>query len=461
MRFQWLLLIALLPSLSLAAEPLRYRFEPGQERVYRQHYRMHSTTNPSKTRYESWDQITFRTIRPNADGSWRMIECMQSGKGGFDSIGPISRFDIFDAMPDGECKQVGSTEYAGGGSLLRLPPDDQTTQWSEADDIDQGSADYTLAPATRPSVREITTHRSGGLNAIYQVTVAVVTQFDVARGYPLGDTSRIEQPLDHQLGEGTEWLESVRTMPTTAVSEFAADAEAVIAAQKKYRAAFADAVKAQPMNADALATALADVQKAQAAIRTPELRSFLDGIVAQQAAAIQDAKDNAILLASIMDRPSRPWSLKDLDGQTHSLAEQHGKVVVLDFWYRDCPWCMRAMPTMKRLGEEFKGRPVVFFGMNTDEKIEDAKYVIDFYKLPYASLRISTRAWNKYDSPTTVPNDANSPAEDYAISCYPTTVVLDGNGVVRLREEGFSDTLHETLSNKINELLPTTSAAGH
>lgn len=40
--------------------------------------------------------------------------------------------------------------------------------------------------------------------------------------------------------------------------------------------------------------------------------------------------------------PAPDFSLKDLDGRTHRLAEQKGHVVVLNFWSAECPWSARA-----------------------------------------------------------------------------------------------------------------------
>ena len=38
-------------------------------------------------------------------------------------------------------------------------------------------------------------------------------------------------------------------------------------------------------------------------------------------------------------------------------GSDRGKVVVLDFWYRGCGWCIRAMPQMKQLADDFSETP--------------------------------------------------------------------------------------------------------
>lgn len=44
-------------------------------------------------------------------------------------------------------------------------------------------------------------------------------------------------------------------------------------------------------------------------------------------------------------------------GKKHALKHYRGKVVVLDFWYRNCGWCLRAMPQVKEAATHFRGRP--------------------------------------------------------------------------------------------------------
>jgi thiol-disulfide isomerase/thioredoxin len=98
-------------------------------------------------------------------------------------------------------------------------------------------------------------------------------------------------------------------------------------------------------------------------------------IKSQFSNALAGLKDSAKYLADeklqeeqVLNKPAAEWLLKDIDGEMHELKNYQGKVVILDFWYRGCGWCIRAMPQLKELADDFKDKPVVVLGMNTDRK---------------------------------------------------------------------------------------------
>src|SRR5207248_2928831 len=137
----------------------------------------------------------------------------------------------------------------------------------------------------------------------------------------------------------------------------------------------------------AVAKAEADLKAARCGLKRPEFQKRLDQILSEherQAAAVVEEAERR---ASLLGKPAADWSTTDLDGKRHALADYRGKVVILDFWYRTCFWCVRAMPQVKEVAAQFKGRPVVVLGMNTDAKEEDARFVVEKMGLNYATLK--------------------------------------------------------------------------
>ena len=57
------------------------------------------------------------------------------------------------------------------------------------------------------------------------------------------------------------------------------------------------------------------------------------------------------------------WS----DNATHSIKELKGKVVLLDFWTYTCIFCLRTIPTIKKIKEKYSDKGLVVFGIHSAE----------------------------------------------------------------------------------------------
>lgn len=61
------------------------------------------------------------------------------------------------------------------------------------------------------------------------------------------------------------------------------------------------------------------------------------------------------------------FKLTDYTGKTHQLSDYAGKVVVIDFLSKDCPWSRGAAPSIAELAKQYPGGDVVFIGINSNE----------------------------------------------------------------------------------------------
>jgi thiol-disulfide isomerase/thioredoxin len=181
--------------------------------------------------------------------------------------------------------------------------------------------------------------------------------------------------------------------------------------------------------------------KVRDAVSSDVVREAIDRQIAQhdsyRSYLIQGAQEKA----KVLGQPAADWESTDLDGKPHKLADYAGKVVVLDFWYRGCGWCIRAMPQINQVAEEYAGAPVIVLGMNTDSNVEDARFVAEAMKLKYPSIRIDRELPQKY-----------------GVSGFPTMLVIDQAGVVRDMHVGYSPTLRESLNDSIDRLLKNNPA---
>ena len=113
-----------------------------------------------------------------------------------------------------------------------------------------------------------------------------------------------------------------------------------------------------------------------------------------------------------------------LSGGELELASLKGKVVVMDFWATWCPPCVKAVPHIQKLHEDFEKQGVVVLGINQDrgatEKVQ--KYVDD--------NKVTFRQ---------VMDKESSIASDYSIQGIPALFIADKEGIVQYVHIGFAE----------------------
>lgn len=131
------------------------------------------------------------------------------------------------------------------------------------------------------------------------------------------------------------------------------------------------------------------------------------------------------------------FTLSELAGGSLKLREMQGKVVVFDFWATWCGPCRIQHPLYEQVRRKFAGRPeVVFLSVNTDE---DRDAVEPFLR---------ENGWQV----AVYFEDGLSRALD--ISSIPTTVILDRQGKVFSRMNGFlPDRFIAMLTERIEDAL--------
>jgi thiol-disulfide isomerase/thioredoxin len=129
------------------------------------------------------------------------------------------------------------------------------------------------------------------------------------------------------------------------------------------------------------------------------------------------------------------------EGAVFPLAQQKGKVLVVNFWATWCGPCRELEPEFERVSTEYASNPqVVFLAADCDDDealvgpyLEEAK-------------------------PKTAVVFADGLDRLFAISAFPTVVVLDRTGKIVYRTEGFDPmSFEESLRDAIKQALPPTS----
>jgi thiol-disulfide isomerase/thioredoxin len=139
----------------------------------------------------------------------------------------------------------------------------------------------------------------------------------------------------------------------------------------------------------------------------------------------------------MVGKSAKPFSVKDMNGNTYSLVDLKGKVVVLNFWFVECAPCIKEMPELNNLVKKYKTKNVVFLAIANSEKAKIEKF------LKKRSFEYSI-----------VPKDAtNKVLEDYYIHAYPTNMIIDKNSNVNFYAQGLDATTLATLTATLDALL--------
>jgi thiol-disulfide isomerase/thioredoxin len=121
------------------------------------------------------------------------------------------------------------------------------------------------------------------------------------------------------------------------------------------------------------------------------------------------------------------------DGSPVRLADAKGKVMVLSFWATWCGPCREQEPLFERVAARYAGKPdVIFYALNCDD---DESLVAPFLA---------------QEKPKTPALFADGLEQLLSVNSFPTTVILDRNGKIAFRQDGFDpDGFEKTLGDAI------------
>ncbi len=420
----------------------RYELKPGQVLIYeeKEAFQEESQGSEYTTTWQLW------VVGRNDDGSCRVVartamkaKNTDGSSAGSPSLPTYARFDL---RPDGEvpfCPTLG-TRIDPSKIFPRLPRDEkELASWESRTDRDETTVRYKPMAVTGPddtATFDFEADRRGYAERIYEGSDHRTFRFERKRGLVVrGEMANGYGAHRKSKGKGTIELKSVSDMEATKMAAFADEMDRYFRAHQAYLVLYRRAETNGNEAESLLEKAHKILFEARDKVTLPEPIAALDGQLKNHEKFSNYQIDGAKRFAEIIGHPAPSWEIKDLDGRTHSLEKYRGKVLVLDFWYRGCGWCMRAMPQVKRVASHYRGRPVAVFGVNNDRNLHNAEFVVREMQLEYPVLR-----------------SEDLPAK-YGVQSFPTLIIVDQQGKVAQIHVGYSPQLFEDVTAAVDRLL--------
>lgn len=133
------------------------------------------------------------------------------------------------------------------------------------------------------------------------------------------------------------------------------------------------------------------------------------------------------------DTVAPDWQLLSVANEKISLTDLRGKLVLIDFFYKSCYPCMKAIPVLQALYEKYKDKGLEIIGLDPfDTKENDIETFLTKRGVTYTVLL-----------------GAKEVAKDYRVSGYPTMYLIDKTGKILFSQVGFSSETEKDLEEII------------
>ncbi|MHB1555844.1 MAG: TlpA family protein disulfide reductase [Isosphaeraceae bacterium] len=140
----------------------------------------------------------------------------------------------------------------------------------------------------------------------------------------------------------------------------------------------------------------------------------------------------------LVGKPAPDFALDLVGGKKFHLADNKGKVIILDFWATWCGPCIQAMPQVEKVAKEFDEKDVVLVAVNLQETPDKIKAMLERHKL---------------EIPRVALDKDGAVAEKYQANAIPQTVVIDPDGNVARLFVGGGAHLGDQLRDAIKATL--------
>lgn len=136
-------------------------------------------------------------------------------------------------------------------------------------------------------------------------------------------------------------------------------------------------------------------------------------------------------------RVAPDFTLRSGEGRNLRLAEQRGKVVMVNFWATWCTPCRVEMPHLQRLHEQYRSAGFLLLGVSVDDDPAKAMELAGRLRLSFPIL---------FDTDKTV-------SRLYDLKTMPSTMLIDRDGALRQVHRGYKDGVEQLYAQQVRDLL--------
>jgi len=141
--------------------------------------------------------------------------------------------------------------------------------------------------------------------------------------------------------------------------------------------------------------------------------------------------------ADVGKGPAPDFTLKSNSGENLRLSEFRGEVVMINFWASWCGPCRQEMPLLDELYTQYHPLGFTILGVNVEENPNKARWMLKNIPVKFPVL---------FDNRSKV-------SKLYNVMTMPSTVLVDRNGTIRYRHEGYKPGYEDTYQEQIRTLI--------
>ena len=131
------------------------------------------------------------------------------------------------------------------------------------------------------------------------------------------------------------------------------------------------------------------------------------------------------------------WNLQLYNnGKTLALDALKGKVVLLDFWIKNCGPCIASVPHLNELQKKYANKNFEIISINSYDPKQDVKRFCDKHKVGYS-----------------VTLNGKEIAKKYGVSAFPTMFVIDKEGKIIYAAAGYDETIEKKIEQSVADAL--------